>query len=183
VVYNDYIEGRRQATTKGAPTTTQRATKAKRKPAPKAVYQGGTLVRVYDKATGAVLGYVAKPAQPRNADGTVKTWYQITCDLRGCWHCTCEGNAKYHRQCMHIDAAMELCEIRARQGRPGCYAEAVPAPVVLPETKEVAALTALALAIPGGAKRDRATAPLQRGAFPGLPPSWDELAERRKRSA
>jgi hypothetical protein len=154
-----------------------------RKPAKKAVYQGGTLVRVYDRETKEVLGYVAKPAQPLNADGSVKVWYQVTCDHDGCWHCTCDGNAKWNRQCMHIDAAQELCEIRVKQGRPGCQAESLPVVVAaLPATREVAALVAMAVAIPASPKPDRATAVLQPRGF-ALPPSWDELAATHKRAS
>lgn len=161
-----------------AATMTTRCTPKTRKSAKKAIYTG-VLVRVYDKATGVALGYVAKPLQPCNADGSVKVWYQITCDEHGHWHCTCEGNATFGRQCMHIDAAKILCEIRVKAGRPGCYASALPSVVALPETKELAALTALAASIPGPSSERRATASLQPRPF-ALPPSYQELTEQRR---
>lgn len=108
--------------------TTRRTAKIT-KPAKKAEYKGAAVVRVYDKKTGAVLGYVAKPSKPVDAAGRVLPWYQITCDNKGDWHCTCEGNAKWHQQCMHIDAVKEICAIRVAQGRPGCKPPMVAAPV------------------------------------------------------
>lgn len=178
------------------------------KPKAKAIYKGVVLVRVYNKETKEVLGYVAKPSQPCNTDGTVKTWYQITCDNHGHWHCNCPAT----RECLHIAAAKELCEIRVKQGRPGCHtaAEEIPvvvAPPVAPETSEaMASLVALARAIPGikpatsvvatkpvaapapmavaslpeTPKYDYATAPLQpRGFF--IAPTWEQLATQKKR--
>jgi hypothetical protein len=90
------------------------------RPAKKAtsVYKGVVLIRVYSKETGAVLGYAAKPSQPIDSLGNVKPWHRLICDEYGEWHCDCDGNAVWHRQCKHIRAVSEVCGIRAEQGRP-----------------------------------------------------------------
>lgn len=84
-------------------------------------YRGTTLARVYDKESGACLGYLAEPEQRYDENGTVIPWYQITCDNHGEWHCTCDGNAKWHRECKHIRAAQESCKSRVERGLPGCF--------------------------------------------------------------
>ena len=80
--------------------TTQTARSAK-------PYTPAALFRVYDKQTDAVLGYLAPS---RNG----KDFYHVTCDEYGVWHCDCAAT----KPCCHIKAASELCEIRAKDGRP-----------------------------------------------------------------
>jgi hypothetical protein len=93
-------------------TTTTRRTAKTTKPA----YDGVVLARVYNKSTGVCLGYLAKPSKPVDEQGNVKPWYQVTCDHRGDWHCTCDATV----ECKHIKAVKEVCAIRVEQGRPGC---------------------------------------------------------------
>lgn len=91
--------------------TTRRATKITTKP-----YTPAALTRVYDKASGVCLGYLAP-----SRDG--KDWYQVTCDEYGAWHCTCRATIE---NCCHVKAAKELCAIRVEQGRPACRAASLP---------------------------------------------------------
>lgn len=102
------------------------------------------LFRCYDKASGVCLGYLSP------SEDASKAPYQVTCDDRGEWHCTCEGNARFHRKCQHIRAACELCAIRVKQGRPACRAASLPEPVAektakpLISDEEMAAIAAAA---------------------------------------
>ncbi len=101
-------------------TTTRRSAKLTQKP-----YKPAALFRVYDKTTGACLGYLAP-----SRDGS--THYQVTCDDRACWHCTCPATV----ECVHIKAAKELCKIRAEKGQPGCFQGRATAGVETEESKE-----------------------------------------------
>ncbi|GHO99573.1 hypothetical protein KSF_096210 [Reticulibacter mediterranei] len=92
-------------------TTTRRSTSgATKKASAVKPYTPAALFRVYDKKTGAVLGYAA-PA--RNGEKT----YHVTCDEHGHWDCDCPATVEH---CVHVKAAMELCGIRVKAGRPGC---------------------------------------------------------------
>nr|BBH90100.1 hypothetical protein KTC_48510 [Thermosporothrix sp. COM3]BBH90165.1 hypothetical protein KTC_49160 [Thermosporothrix sp. COM3]BBH90230.1 hypothetical protein KTC_49810 [Thermosporothrix sp. COM3] len=89
--------------------TTALATRTSRKQAVRKPYHPVVLIRVYDKATGAVLGYLA-PSRDNSK------YYQVTCDEHGRWHCTCPATC----ECVHIRAVKEMCELRVKLGRPGC---------------------------------------------------------------
>lgn len=91
--------------------TTRRSAKITTKP-----YTPAALTRVYDKATGVCLGYLA-PSRDN------KETYQVTCDENAIWHCTCKATVE---NCCHVKAAKELCEIRVKQGRPACHAASLP---------------------------------------------------------
>lgn len=101
-------------------TTTNTATKTKtqRRTAKLTTkpYAPAALTRVYDKATGVCLGYLAP-----SRDG--REYYQVTCDENAIWHCTCKATIE---NCCHVKAAKELCEIRVKQGRPACRAASLP---------------------------------------------------------
>ena len=94
-----------------ATKTVRRTAKITTKP-----YTPAALTRVYDKATGVCLGYLAP-----SRDG--REYYQITCDDNAIWHCTCKATIE---NCCHVKAAKELCAIRVKQGRPACRAASLP---------------------------------------------------------
>jgi len=76
-------------------------------------YKRPVLVRVNDKVTGELLGYLAEPEQTHQYGdlGFCKPWYQVSREDDGAfiwWRCTCKGNAVYGKQCKHIRAAKIL---------------------------------------------------------------------------
>lgn len=77
-------------------------------------YKQPVLVRVLDKLTGELLGYLAEPEITHQYGdlGMCKPWYRVTrTEENGFmwWRCTCKGSAVYGHRCKHIKAAMILC--------------------------------------------------------------------------
>ena len=104
-------------------TTIRRNTKLTTKQA-----QDIRLARVYDKDSGVCLGYLVQPSQPRNPDGSLKPWYEVTWERDG-WHCTCPACV----ECKHITAVKADCAARVAAGLPGCFqgvVKDIEAPVV-----------------------------------------------------
>lgn len=107
-------------------TTKRRPAKISKK---SAVCKAVALFRIYDPETGVCLGYQA-PSEDKYIEVYLEKYekfvivpvnYRITCDEYGDWHCTCDGNAVWSRECKHIKAAKELCKIRHDKGMPGCF--------------------------------------------------------------
>lgn len=99
------------------------------------------IARVTDKSTGTFLGYIAQPSEPRNPDGTVKAWYEVTWNpLALRWECRCESR----KPCKHI-AAVEA-GIAERKAADEATTEPVASPA--PATRRTARIAPERVATP-----------------------------------
>jgi hypothetical protein len=99
----------------------------------KAAYNRSAIAAVFHKYSGELLGYIAEPSQPRNADGSAKPWHQLTEDL-GEWSCTCDGCAVWGYECRHLAALHQLLDAQAKASEVRADNETVAALTELFET-------------------------------------------------